>query len=188
MLDLLQLGTLPATTTLQRNGRTATANRVSLGDLELMDQTITVADSDWVNDVPPLPVRVTNGVFPVYAYQWNHQGRSINICLVVRFRRPFLAKPKQLRVETNIRPDLADGVIVDSGEVTIKSKSRISVPSGLGDGYYPVYALTNMLGSIHAVVIDFKLWHVPRYFLMPNQAQDEYGFVYFTDRGDAAAR
>jgi hypothetical protein len=188
MLNVVELAKLPGSITFQRNNRPATARRVELGAINISNGHVRIADSSWVDDVPPLRVTVGSGTFPVHAYQWEHRGEAINVCLVVRFARPLFPKAQQLVIETEMRPDLSEGIIVDSAEVTIKSDTAVSVKSGLGDGYYPVFALRNLLGGTQAIVVDFKLWHVARYILMPGQAQDEYGFVYFTDRGGSAAK
>jgi hypothetical protein len=187
MLNVVELAKRPESITFQRNGRAATARRVELGAVNVSNGQLRIADSAWVDDVPPLPVPVRSGTFPLYAYQWEHRGEAINVCLVLRLARPLFPKARQLVIETDIRPDLTEGVIVDSAEVTIKGDTSACVKSGLGDGYYPVFAVRNLFGGTQAIVVDFKLWHVARYILMPGQAQDEYGFVYFTDRGDSAA-
>jgi len=49
----------------------------------------------------------------------------------------------------------------------------------LGDGYYPVYGVFNFGLWLQALVVDFQLWKLKRYVLLPNQEMDEYGLVVF---------
>lgn len=177
MLNIVAAAKLPPSISFQRNGLNATAHRADIGSVEPSDGQIRIADSAWVDTVPPLPVHVPSGLFPIHLYQWQHCGQIINACLVIPFARPFFPRAIQLSIETDIRPDLTEGVIVDSGEVAVQGLSSVVIQSGLGDGYYPVFAVKNLFGKIQSIVVDFKLWHVPRYILMPGQFQDEYGFV-----------
>ena len=51
--------------------------------------------------------------------------------------------------------------------------------SGLGDGYYPVYASKRWLRQPTALVVDFKLWEIRKNLILTGgQRLDDFGKVY----------
>ena len=186
MIDYREIGKLPPSIRLSRNDRPFEAFRTQVGSVVVDDGRIRIADAEWVDDVPPLPVRVPRGTYPVHAYQWRHRGAGINVCVAIAFRRQLLPRTRQLVIETDIRPDLTEGIIVDTAEIAIRSSNLLRLASGLGDGYYPVFAIHNLGGQLQSLVVDFKIWHVRRYILLPGQEMDEYALVRSSGSGPAA--
>jgi hypothetical protein len=186
VLEHREIGNLPPSIQLSRNGRPIEARRAEIGSVTVEDGRLRIADAAWVDQVPALPVRVPRGTHPVHAYQWHHRGETINACVAISFRRQLLPVTRQLVIETDIRPDLTEGVIVDTAEVAVSASNVLRLSSGLGDGYYPVIANANLGLWLQSLVVDFKIWHLPRVILMPGQEMDEYGFVRSSRDGPAA--
>lgn len=51
------------------------------------------------------------------------------------------------------------------------------LPSGLGDGYYPVVGVYNFGLLAQAVVLDFQVWRIHEVILLPGQVLDEFAIV-----------
>jgi hypothetical protein len=178
MLDYKAVGRTPSGIRLTRNGREISAIRAPLGRVRVAGRAVRIADSAWVADVPPLPVRVADGEYDVFAYRWLHRGGDVNVCAVVRFRPPrLMVVTRRLAIHTDFRPDLTEGVIVDTGEITILSGNAITLESGLGDGYYPVVANLNYGRALQSLVVDFKLWECGKTILPSGWRSDEYGMA-----------
>jgi hypothetical protein len=168
---------LPDRLRFTRNGREADAHRVQLGEIEVVGRELRVADATYEDEVSPLPVRVPNGLHAIHVYLWEHPRGSIPVCVVMAFLPQRLAVARPLVIDNNMRADLTDGIIVDSGEVRIGSASSITLASGLGDGYYPLHGIYNFGLFVQAVVLDFKVWQVRKMGLLPGQTLDEFGIV-----------
>ena len=67
--------------------------------------------------------------------------------------------------------------MVDSAEVRIAGTSHVTLPSGLGDGYYPVVGVFNLGLLVQAVVLDFEVWRTRNVALLPGQELDEFGIA-----------
>ena len=63
---------------------------------------------------------------------------------------------RRLVIRTSIRPDLTEGIIVDSAEIALQSSNTLTIASGFGDGYYPVVANFNWGVLLQSVVVDFE--------------------------------
>ena len=175
MLDHREIGNLPPSIRLSRNGRPIEARRAEIGSITVEDHKIRIADAAWADQVPALPVRVPRGSHAVHAYQWLHRIGPINVCVVVPFSSAPVVKARQLRIETDIRPDLTDGIIVDTAEVALRSSNTLTVASGLGDGYYPIIANYDADSQVQSLVVDFKVWDAGNYVLAHGQRLDEFG-------------
>jgi hypothetical protein len=175
MLNYRAIGRLPEFITFARNGREAKAVRMDLGSLRIQDRCLWIADPGLIDSVPPLPVRLFASKGSIHTYQWSHSEGPINVCAVVHFRRQSWATTRLLQIHTNVRPDLYEGVIVDSGDIIIRSADEIQVQSGLGDGYYPVYANYNFACIAQSVIVDFQIWHIRTIIPMDGRELDEYG-------------
>ena len=55
--------------------------------------------------------------------------------------------------------------------------SYVTLPSGLGDGYYPVVGVFNFGVFVQALVLDFQVGRVRNIVLLPGQMFDEFGIV-----------
>jgi len=159
------------------NGRAAGARRVQLGGIEVAGRALRVADVAFGYNAPPLPVRVPDGRHAVHAYRWDHPRGPINICAVVAFGRPRLAVNRRLVIGNPSRPDLTAGILVDHAEVRIAGTSHVTLPSGLGDGYYPVVGVYNFGLIVQAVVLDFEVGRPRNVVLRPGQEFGEFGIV-----------
>jgi hypothetical protein len=177
VLDYKAAARLPDRLRFTRNGREAEARRVLVGEIQINGRELRVADVAYGNDAPPLPVRVPDGRHRVYAYDWEHARGPIKVCAVVAFGRQRLAVARPLVISNQMRPDLTDGIIVDHAEVQIGGTSGVTLPSGLGDGYYPVIGVYNFGVSVQAIVLDLKVWQVREVVLLPGQVLDEFGVV-----------
>ena len=177
MLNHREIGKLPPLIRLSRNGRSFEARRAEIGSIDVKDGQIRIADAEWVDQVPALPIRVPCGTHAAYAYQWLHRIDPINVCVVFAFSLEQAVKSRQLRIETDIRPDLTDGIIVDTAKVAMQSSTQLTLTSGLGDGYYPIMANYDMHSEVQSLVVDFKVWKVSSYILAPGQRLDEFGMV-----------
>jgi hypothetical protein len=177
MLNLSLAARLPDRLRFTRNGREAEANRIRLGEVEVIHSRIKLADAAYHEEMPTLRIRVPNGRWAVHVYQWNHAAGSFNVCAVISFARQRLALSRTLTIPNEIRPDMTAGMMVDSGEIWVGDESGLTFPAGLGDGYYPVVGLFNYGLFLQAIVIDLKAWHVPRVILQPGQVMDEFGMV-----------
>ena len=172
-----RIGRLPNVIHLKRNGLPITANRIKAGEIEVKGKSLTIADSAWASEVPPLPMRVDDGVYDVHSYQWQHPSGPIIVCAAICFRPQRWSITRRLNIHTDIRPDLSAGVIVDSAEITIQSGSAVKLRSGLGDGYYPVFANFNFGFFAQSLVVDFKIWELRNVIARSGQRTDEYGIV-----------
>ena len=177
MLDSTALARLPSSIRFYRNGRPVDAVREDVGSVRVDDGRLWIADAGLVERVPPLPVGVPRGTHRVCAYRWHHASGPVNVCLVVAFTRAFLPRSRRLTITTDVRPDLADGIIVDTAEVAVVGADALTERSGLGDGYYPVFANYNLGLKLQSLVVDFKLWEVRRVVLMRGSTLDDYGMV-----------
>jgi hypothetical protein len=177
VLDHEAVARLPHRLSFSRNGRAAEVRRVPAGEVEVAGNALRIADAAYGDEVPPLPVRVPNGRHTVYAYQWDHPQGVINVCAVVAFRRQRWAVARPLTIANDMRPDLTAGIIVDSAEVRVGGVSQVVLPSGLGDGYYPVIGVYNYALVPQAVVLDFQVWRVREVILLPGQVLDEFAIV-----------
>jgi hypothetical protein len=158
MLFYKTIACLPEAVRFSRNGYPIAAQRKSLGRIQIADARVWAADPQLIDDVLSLPVKCPNGEFDVFRYEWNHQNGPVNVCVVIAFRPQHWAISRRLSIHTAIRPDLTEGIIVDFGQVALRSASTISVKSGLGDGYYPVVAVYNFGVALQALIVDFKIW------------------------------
>jgi hypothetical protein len=150
-----------------------------LGELAASER-IRIADRELIDSFPDLPVRIPPGRHPVYAYRWNHPRRGpITVALVIPLRPARLPTVERLEIANDIRPDLDAGIIVDSGEVTVRADSgeSLTTASGLGDGYYPVHLAKDAAGSPSALIVDFEIWKTRRYAVLAGQRIDEFGLV-----------
>lgn len=177
VLDYKTAARLPDRLSFVRNGRVAEARRVRLGQIEVTGGELKMADVAYGEQTAPLPVRVPNGRHVVNGYQWDHSQGPINVCVVVAFRRQRLAVARPLVIANELRPDLTAGIIVDHAEVRIGGVPGVTLPSGLGDGYYPVVAVYNFGLIPQAVVLDFEVWRMRKVVLLPGQEFDEFGIV-----------
>jgi hypothetical protein len=177
VLDHKSAARLPEQLRFTRNGREADARRVQLGEIEVVCRELRVSDATYGDGVSPLPVRVPNGLHTVHVYLWDHPRGSIPVCMVMAFWPQRLAVARPLVIDNNMRADLTDGIIVDCGEVRISSATSVTLASGLGDGYYPVYGIYNFGLFVQAIVLDFKVWQVRKMGLLPGQTMDEFGIV-----------
>lgn len=182
-LDHKTITRLPDTIEFSRRDRSIMARRVQLGEIRVSGHTLRIADvmyeGEGRNEQPPLPVRAPNGLHPVYAYQWDHPDRIINVCAVVAFRAQSWALGRRLVVRNEWRPDLTHGVIVDNGQLSLWSETAVTFEAGLGDGVYPIIGVFNFGFFPQAVVIDLMLWRDEshRIILLPGQYLDEFGIV-----------
>lgn len=159
------------------NGRAAEAQRVQVGEIEVSGRALRVADVAYGDEAPPLPVRAPDGRHAVHAYRWDHPRGPINVCAVVAFGQQRLAVARRLVIANAPRPDLTAGIIVDHGEVRIGGRSHVTLPSGLGDGYYRVIAVYNFGLVVQAVVLDFEVGRPRNVVLLPGQEFDEFGII-----------
>ena len=174
MLDYPAIGRLPPSIQLSRNHRPIDAVRVEVGNVPVDDGRLWITDDGWEDQLPPLPIVAPVGGHPVYAYQWRHPSGDVNVCAVVWFREQVKGAAKRLRIKTHVRPDLDEGVIVDSAAVAIRGSTGLTLRSGLGDGYYPIIAVYNSDRSIQAVIADFNVWEVRKCIMMDGWELDEY--------------
>jgi hypothetical protein len=172
-----QLARLDDQLSFSRNGRTAVARRVEVGRVEITGHELRIGDAPYAHSLPPLPIRAPDGTRVVHAYQWDHRRDAIYVCVVLSFRPQRLAVARQLTIANELRPDLTAGIIVDSGEVRVGGATFVRLRSGLGDGYYPVFALYNLGLWLQAVVLDFQIYRMRRLILLPGQELDEFGIV-----------
>ena len=175
MLNYKMIGRLPESITLFRNGKPFSATRVSLGKMQVVDRAIQVADAAMIDEFPPLGVWLGNGEYAAYAYQWAHPSGIINICAVLHIRPQRCCWTRRLSIPNDVRPDLAEGLIVDSGEISFKSANKTTLTSGFGDGYYPVFANLNFGLWLQSLIVDFKIWEIGNVIHMPGHVLDEYG-------------
>jgi hypothetical protein len=180
MLDYGAIGRIPESIALNRNGKVIAAARKRLGTLRVINRTLRIADAEMIHEFPPLPVGVKNGEYEVYAYEWSHSRGPVNVCAVVLLRQQRWAISRRLTIRNNIRPDLTEGLFVDFGAVSIESDNLITLTAGLGDGYYPVFAIRNFGVFLQSIIVDFKIWKLPNLVLLPGQKLDEYGMVVST--------
>lgn len=177
MLDYKTAARLPDQLSFARNGRAAEARRIRLGEIEIAGGELKVADVAYGDHTQPLPVRVPDGRHVVHGYRWDHPQWPINVCVVVAFRRQRFAVARPLVIANKLRPDLTAGIIVDHAEVRVRGVSGVTLPSGLGDGYYPVVGVYNFGLIPQAVVLDFQVWRTQNIVLLPGQVFDEFGMV-----------
>jgi hypothetical protein len=177
MLDCRAIGRLPECLSFTRGGLEVTAARNDLGTIHVRNRRLWVADPMLLDAAAPLPLRPSDGAASVHTYVWDHPCGPINVCAVVRFRPQGWANTRRLAVRTDVRPDLAEGVIVDCGEIAIRSADAVQLRSGLGDGYYPVYANYNLGAFAQSVIVDFEVWRVRDVILLPGQQLDEFGIL-----------
>jgi hypothetical protein len=177
VLDHEAAARLPERLPFSRNGRTIEVRRVRLGEIVVARQQLKIGDAAYGDDTQPIPIRVPNGRHSVHVYQWDHPRGPIYVCAVVAFGRQRWALARPLSIANNMRPDLAEGIIVDSGEVRIGSVSHVTLSSGLGDGYYPVIGVYTFGLFAQAVVLDFLVGSVREVILLPGQVLDEFAIV-----------
>jgi hypothetical protein len=177
VLDHKAAARLPDRLRFTCNGREAEARRVQLGEVEVAGRALRVADVAYGDHTLPLPVRVPDGRHAVHAYRWDHPRGPINVCAVMAFGRQRLATARRLAIANALRPDLTAGIIVDHAEVRIGGTSHVTLPSGLGDGYYPVVGVFNFGLFVQAVVLDFEVGRPRNVVLLPGQELDEFGIV-----------
>ncbi|MEX2188202.1 MAG: hypothetical protein WD875_15455 [Pirellulales bacterium] len=177
MIDVKAAARLPRGLKFTRNGLSADARRIEIGVVDVRDRAVHLADEDYAHDLAPLPIRVPNGRHRVYAFQWEHAGEAISVCAVISFRRQLFAVARPLLIDNPARPDLTEGIAVDSGKVHIEAATSLTIPSGLGDGYYPVFAILNFGLVVQAIVIDFEIWTVRHVILQDHQELDEFGMI-----------
>ena len=168
-------GTAPEVIELVRNKCPISASRVLLGEIEIIGRSSRVADPAWVADVPSLPVNISGGTYPVYAYEWSHRRGPITVCVVILFLQRRWTMSRRLRITNDIRPDLRDGVIIVSGEIVIAGGNQIAVPSGLGDGYYPIIENRFLGFWTQSLIIDFEIYTPRNYGVGHGLSLDEYG-------------
>jgi hypothetical protein len=160
MFNYQVLGRLPEAISFTRMNSRCTARLVQLGEVRIARRRLWIADTALVDQVRPLPVWAPNGAYPIHSYEWTYEGQAVNACVIIAFRLQKWTTTRQLKVRTRIRPDLCDGIIVDSGEIAVRSLESVTVPAGLGDGYYPVVANYNLGLFLQSLVVDFKPWEV----------------------------
>jgi len=80
-----------------------------------------------------------------------------------------------LEIDNRCRPDLFEGIVVDSGHVTVAATNTITLASGLGDGYYPIFANYNFGFQLQSLILDFNVWKIRNYVILPGQRLDEFG-------------
>jgi hypothetical protein len=177
VLDVKGAARLPDRLRFVRNGRLAAARRVRIGEIEVIGQVLRIADVAYGNETSPVPVRVADGIHTVHAYQWDRPQGVINVCVVVAFRPPRWPVTRRLRIRNDARPDLTGGIIVDHAEVRVGGFTHVTLPAGLGDGYYPVFGVYNFGLIAQAVVLDFEVWRLRNVVLLPGQAFDEFALV-----------
>ncbi len=175
VLNYKAIARLPDRILIFRNGWEAQANRVQRGEIDVVGHSIKIADAAYGEAVSPLPVRVPNGRHMVYSYEWNHPWGPISTCAVVQFGQPRLSVVRSLVIQNDMRPDLTEGIIVDSAEARVAGASCVTLTSGLGDGYYPVFGIFNFGFFVQAIVLDFKIWQVREVVRMPGVEIDKYG-------------
>lgn len=69
MLDYRLIGRIPDSIRLSRNGRPIEALRATVGDIQVRERSLWIADAALVTSVPRLPIRVDDGHYTIYAYQ-----------------------------------------------------------------------------------------------------------------------
>lgn len=156
---LRALVALPDRVELERNGVPFSATRSQLGALRI-DGSLRIADPEFLAMMPPLPLQVPPGTHAVHAYTWHHPAEPVHVAVALRWHEPAFPRMRRLRVGNPVRPDLDAGVMVDSARLVVAGQDRLDLPSGFGDGYYPVYAIRNAIGRSCGVVVDFKIWEV----------------------------
>lgn len=168
-------GMAPDVIQLRMNRRPISAGRILLGEIRINDRSLRVADPAWVDDVPALSVRIEDGAYPVYAYEWSHRRGPITVCVVIPFLPRRWTTTRRLRISNDIRPDLTEGVIVDTGEIAIQGANQLVLRSGLGDGYYPIMENRNLVMWTQSLVIDFQIWEQRNYGVGHGFTLDDYG-------------
>jgi hypothetical protein len=177
VLDHKAAARLPDRLRFTCNGREAEAGRIRLGEIDVAGRVLRVTDVAYGDGAPPLPVRAPDGRHAVHAYRWDHPRGPINVCAVVAFGRQRLAVARRLAIANAPRPDLTAGIIVDHAEVRVGGRSHVTLPSGLGDGYYPVVGVFNFGLFVQAVVLDFEVGRPRNVVPLPGQEFDEFGIV-----------
>jgi hypothetical protein len=186
MLDYKAAARLPETIQFTRNDRSVVACRVRLGSITVAGNALLIADPSFADATAPIPVRVPEGTYPVHAYQWDHSRGAINVCVVVQFRPQWWAIARRMTIHNHYRPDITHGIIVDTAEVCVGSPSEVTLPSGMGDGVYPVAGVYNLGLFMQAVVLDFRMWEIRDVVLLPGQEFDEYRIVRRVGKEDSA--
>ncbi len=163
MLDHASIGGLPRSVRIPLGRGAIVAIRVEVGLLHVDDRRLWIADSRWADggwsdQVPPLPVRVPRGTFPVHAYRFSDEQDEIHACAVIAFRRASAVFSRRLAIRNVMRPDLTEGIIVDSAEIALHSSNTLAMASGFGDGYYPVVANQTWGLRLQSIVVDFEVW------------------------------
>jgi hypothetical protein len=148
-----------------------------LGEIQIVGRSLRVADPAWVDDVPGLSINIVDDAYPVYAYEWSHRTGPIIVCVVIPFLQRRWLTTRRLRIINDIRPDLTKGVIVDTGEIAIASGNQITLPSGLGDGYYPVIENRFLGVWTQSIIIDFEVYEPSNYGVGHGFILDEYGMI-----------
>jgi hypothetical protein len=190
MLDHKAAARLPETIRFTRNGLEVEARRARAGEVRVVGQALRIADVMYEgsnrHEQPRLPIRIPDGSYPVHVYQWDHPRGIINVCGVISFCSQRWAVTRRLAIQSEWRPDITHGVIVDNGRLTIWSASAVTFEAGLGDGVYPVVGVYNFGLFAQAIVVDLLVWKNDshRIILLPGQEFDEYGIVRRVDADD----
>jgi hypothetical protein len=177
VLDVKAAARLPDRLGFSRNRRPAVARRVRVGEVEVIGHVLRISDVAYGHETSPVPVGVPDGIHTVHAYQWDRPQGVINVCVVVAFRPPRWSVARRLAIRNEARPDLTAGLIVDHAEVRVGGFTHVTLPAGLGDGYYPVFGVFNFGLLAQAVVLDFQVWRLRNVVLLPGMAFDEYALV-----------
>ena len=180
MLPIRDLFRCPASFEFTRNGKSVVATQRELTSQLVRLSQVTIADSGAPDEFSPIRLRPQE--YRCYIYEWYHPAATLNVCVVISPSEAVSGRIVELPVRQNFAPHVP-GVPVDSGEIIVElSNSSHTIDSGLGDGYYPVYAAKPLFGRPTAIAIDFKLWQTHgNIMLMDNQRFDEYGIVCIDD-------
>jgi hypothetical protein len=174
MLNAREIGRLPESIRLVRNGHELVALRKAIGTIRIANRSIWIGNPELVEQLRPLPVHPSNGDAEVYSYEWKHPRGPFDICAVISFRPQRAALPRRLRIDNRpYRPDLKDGM-VDTAEIIIRSDTSLTMPTGFGDGYYPVTANYNFGLALQSLVVDFEVWRVREVIYLTEKQFDQY--------------
>lgn len=159
MLNVITAARLNPQLSFARGSRTEIAHRRDLGVIEFKTSSVLISDPHFADRTDPIAIRFAGRRAEIVAYEWTHPRYGpVDACLVLSFRR--MCRPLAWRelIHNHLRPDLTDGVIVDHAEISIAGTPPIRRPSGLGDGYYPIWHVKSLGMWTSALVIDFNLW------------------------------
>lgn len=176
MISYRELVQCPTICGLQRGPKFVELERQLVGELDISRNQVSIFDPELEDQPPRLPVRIRNGLAPVYVYRAQLGDRLCNACVLILLRKPRFAMLSRLAIRDFGFAASCRGVMTDSAQIEIRSTNAITVDSGLGDGVYPIIVSRNFGFRVQAIIIDFLLHKRANYLLMPGQNLDEWGF------------